>query len=124
VSAFNPFADIPLHQTGVIEGFKKPFRAKPVVLGAHARGQQARRQRRSRLRLLVTVAWLAGLVFVFGMVATHLHISGLPVYYRNCGAARAAGVAPIRRGEPGYRRGLDADNDGIACEPYHGTDDD
>jgi hypothetical protein len=39
------------------------------------------------------------------------------VYYPNCDAARAAGVAPIHRGEPGYREGLDADNDGIACEP-------
>lgn len=39
-------------------------------------------------------------------------------YYRNCAAARAAGAAPIRRGEPGYREALDADNDGVACEPY------
>lgn len=39
-------------------------------------------------------------------------------YYYNCAHARRAGVAPIRRGQPGYRRGLDADNDGIACEPY------
>src|SRR5215475_5140854 len=37
-------------------------------------------------------------------------------YYHNCTAARAAGAAPIRRGEPGYRPALDADNDGIACE--------
>ena len=36
--------------------------------------------------------------------------------YRNCAAARAAGAAPIRRGEPGYGRHLDRDNDGIACE--------
>lgn len=42
------------------------------------------------------------------------------VYYRNCDAARAAGAAPLRRGEPGYRPALDADNDGIACEPYRG----
>ncbi len=41
-------------------------------------------------------------------------------YYPNCAAARAAGVAPIQRGEPGYRSRLDADNDGIACEPYYG----
>ncbi len=41
-----------------------------------------------------------------------------PVYFRNCDAARAAGAAPIRRGDPGYRPDLDADNDGIACEPY------
>ena len=41
-------------------------------------------------------------------------------YYKNCDAARAAGVAPIRRGQPGYRPALDRDNDGIACEPYRG----
>ena len=40
------------------------------------------------------------------------------VFYRNCNAARAAGVAPIRRGDPGYRPELDGDNDGWACEPY------
>lgn len=38
------------------------------------------------------------------------------VYYRNCTAARAAGAAPIYRGEPGYRSRLDRDNDGVACE--------
>ncbi len=38
------------------------------------------------------------------------------VYYKNCTAARAAGAAPIYRGEPGYRPALDRDNDGIACE--------
>jgi hypothetical protein len=37
-------------------------------------------------------------------------------YYANCTAARQAGAAPIRRGEPGYRPALDRDNDGIACE--------
>jgi hypothetical protein len=38
------------------------------------------------------------------------------VYYKNCDAARAAGAAPIYRGQPGYRSALDRDNDGIACE--------
>lgn len=37
-------------------------------------------------------------------------------YYPNCAAARAAGVAPLRVGDPGYRSGLDRDGDGIACE--------
>ncbi|WP_336978036.1 excalibur calcium-binding domain-containing protein [Altererythrobacter fulvus] len=37
-------------------------------------------------------------------------------YYPNCAAARAAGAAPLRRGDPGYRAGLDRDDDGIACE--------
>lgn len=41
---------------------------------------------------------------------------GKAAHYANCTAARAAGAAPLRRGEPGYRPGLDRDNDGIACE--------
>ena len=40
--------------------------------------------------------------------------------YRNCAEARAAGAAPVRRGEPGYGPHLDRDNDGIGCEPYRG----
>jgi hypothetical protein len=36
--------------------------------------------------------------------------------YPNCAAARAAGAAPIRRGEPGYGAHLDRDGDGVACE--------
>jgi hypothetical protein len=39
-------------------------------------------------------------------------------YYPNCDAAREAGAAPIYRGQPGYREGMDGDSDGIACEPY------
>lgn len=42
-------------------------------------------------------------------------VSGM-VYYRNCTQARAAGVTPLLRGDPGYRAGLDRDNDGRACE--------
>lgn len=41
-------------------------------------------------------------------------------YWSACAQARAAGTAPIYRGEPGYRSALDGDDDGIACEPYHG----
>lgn len=41
---------------------------------------------------------------------------GSSVYYKNCSQARAAGAAPIRRGEPGYGSHLDRDGDGIACE--------
>ncbi|MFS0774049.1 excalibur calcium-binding domain-containing protein [Sphingomonas sp. 1P08PE] len=39
-------------------------------------------------------------------------------HWRGCNDARAAGTAPIYRGEPGYRPGMDGDDDGIACEPY------
>lgn len=38
-------------------------------------------------------------------------------YYKNCDAARAAGVAPLLVGQPGYRAELDRDGDGVACEP-------
>ena len=38
------------------------------------------------------------------------------VYYQNCDDARAKGAAPVYRGQPGYRAGLDSDNDGIGCE--------
>jgi Excalibur calcium-binding domain len=38
------------------------------------------------------------------------------VSYANCTEARAAGVTPIYRGEPGYSSQLDRDGDGVACE--------
>ena len=39
-------------------------------------------------------------------------------YFSGCNEARAAGAAPIRVGEPGYREEMDGDGDGIACEPH------
>jgi hypothetical protein len=41
---------------------------------------------------------------------------GSDVYYANCPAVRAAGKAPLQRGDPGYRAALDRDGDGLACE--------
>lgn len=38
------------------------------------------------------------------------------VYYASCAEAKRAGAAPLHRGEPGYRKGLDRDGDGVACE--------
>tara|TARA_R110002073_G_scaffold245790_2_gene408527 strand:- start:2560 stop:2862 length:303 start_codon:yes stop_codon:yes gene_type:complete len=37
-------------------------------------------------------------------------------YYPNCTAARDAGAAPVRLGQPGYGSHLDHDNDGVGCE--------
>lgn len=37
-------------------------------------------------------------------------------YYANCAAAKAAGAAPVYRGQPGYGRHLDRDGDGVGCE--------
>ena len=42
------------------------------------------------------------------------------VYYAGCYDVRAAGAAPLYRGDPGYRSGMDGDNDGVACEPHRG----
>lgn len=36
--------------------------------------------------------------------------------FANCAAARAAGAAPVRIGDPGYGTWLDRDRDGIGCE--------
>ena len=38
------------------------------------------------------------------------------VEFANCAEARAAGAAPVRRGDPGYSRKLDRDGDGVGCE--------
>lgn len=38
------------------------------------------------------------------------------VSYANCAAVRAAGAAPIYRGQPGYGSHLDRDGDGVGCE--------
>jgi hypothetical protein len=37
-------------------------------------------------------------------------------YFSDCRAARAAGGAPVRAGEPGYSDKLDRDGDGVGCE--------
>ncbi|WP_217807812.1 excalibur calcium-binding domain-containing protein [Oceanibacterium hippocampi] len=50
-------------------------------------------------------------------VLTLRHVAAAP----NCGAARLAGLAPARRGAPGYYARHDADHDGIACEPWAGA---
>ncbi len=42
------------------------------------------------------------------------------VYYSGCNEVRALGLAPLYRGEPGYRPEMDGDDDGIACEPRRG----
>jgi len=76
--------------------FRKPFRAKPVRLGAYERSRQVRRRRRTRLSLAKKTAGLTVLVVAAGMAVTHR--DKRPVYYPNCAYARAAGAAPIHKG--------------------------
>jgi hypothetical protein len=62
-------------------------------------------------------------VDVFGL-GPHLHKGWVLVgaagsaapYYANCDAVRAAGNAPLHRGDPGCRSDPDRDGDGGACE--------
>jgi len=70
--------------------------------------------------IVAGMAVLAGYAVVNSVLPEN---TGLPknnpdAYYPNCDAARAAGVAPIYAGKPGYREELDGDGDGVACEPY------
>ena len=37
-------------------------------------------------------------------------------FYRSCAAVRAAGKAPLRLGQPGFRTALDRNHNGVACE--------
>lgn len=36
--------------------------------------------------------------------------------FANCSQARAAGAAPVRAGDPGFRQHLDRGGDGVGCE--------
>jgi len=121
-------------------GFKKPFRASPVVLGEFARAKKASERGKKAVEAVLYTVMLTVVVFGVGMAITNpslikqqfprlssffmspeerQHIEGA-TYYPGCDSARSAGVAPIYRGTPGYRPEMDGDNDGIACETYSG----
>ena len=38
------------------------------------------------------------------------------VVYKSCAEVRAAGKAPLHRGDPGYSAALDRNGDGVACD--------
>jgi hypothetical protein len=50
--------------------------------------------------------------------AIRVHRRAAYVHYSGCNEVRAAGLAPLYRGQPGYRVDMDGDLDGIACEPH------
>src|SRR5262245_7513058 len=82
------------------------------------------RRHRHRVRMAVFAA-LALAAFLYPVVE-NLSRWPLTVALRhaaaapNCTAARAMGLAPAWRGEPGYYPQHDDDRDGIACEPWPG----
>jgi hypothetical protein len=105
-----------------------------IPFPSRAKSYRDRRVRRL-FEKLAAALMLAALVSAGLFSILHIHgavenfegaqYRAVDVYYPNCAAARAAGAAPIYLGQPGYRPGLDADNDGIACEPFRnwGTND-
>lgn len=119
--------------------FNKPFKAAPVKLGSHHQRRKRQAEQRHVFHIL-TMAALSGAVFGIGsLFANEQGIAALtaktrPIaislglirarepqpgdHWAGCDDARAAGTAPIYWGEPGYRKGMDGDADGIACEPY------
>lgn len=88
------------------------------------RGKPKSQERWRRPEGALVFAWLfaiaswAALAYVlltpwtFEVTARHLAAAV------NCDTARAVGLAPARRGEPGYWPWLDRDKDGIACEVW------
>ncbi|MGG7102511.1 GmrSD restriction endonuclease domain-containing protein [Rhodococcus sp. 24CO] len=49
-------------------------------------------------------------------VVTSAPAGAVTTPFKNCAAAKAAGAAPVRIGDPGYGAHLDGDGDGVACE--------
>lgn len=119
--------------------FKKPFRAVPIQLGEQ---YQAKQKRKNRIQIAKIMGGAIAIGVLIGAV-TGLHEIGAlsniedslkktavstgfmrarepqaDDHWSSCNAARAAGTSPLHAGEPGYRPELDADNDGVACEPY------
>lgn len=78
----------------------------------------------------VVISGVAIGIIIGGLMAGDISVDDLPLLVRDesavirpqvgfpsCDAARAAGAAPLYRGQPGYNLHLDNDGDGIACEP-------
>lgn len=86
----------------------------------HDRAAMKRRLAKRLFRPVLYGALFAGTILIalqfspWPMGQTIKHI----ISVTNCDAARMLGLAPATRGQPGYWAKLDADEDGIACEPY------
>jgi hypothetical protein len=73
-----------------------------------------------RLGTVAMLAAIGGFALCWGLLSlspwppmtTLKHIASFP----NCDAARALGLTPSKRGQPGYWKRHDRDGDGIACE--------
>lgn len=91
----------------------------------HARGRLARGEIFRRLTIFVlTLATAVTLLYSFYTRAPEIWNWPPEIIFKHfaaferCSAARAVGLAPAFRGQPGYWPHLDADQDGISCEPW------
>jgi hypothetical protein len=110
---------------GKIYSYQRQRRGRDRRFAAVSRGGNGRRRRPRYLRdwkLIAAVLVFAGLCG-WSLAETNTrsvwdrvrHILAAP----DCSMARLVGLAPARRGQPGYWSSHDRDNDGIACEPWH-----
>lgn len=78
-----------------------------------------RRGRRFWSFRMIELAVFVGLIVLIGgyQLVTKGRLEVHPSAFRNCNAARAAGVTPIFRDHPRWGDHLDEDGDGRACEP-------
>lgn len=108
-----------------------PFRG-PASAAADARAQRLRRQfgtasgPRRRGRSAAWIAWAGvGLMAVVAVIIAQRPptptAAGERIHFASCKAMRAAGMAPAGRRSPAYSAHLDADGDGVACEPWVGA---
>lgn len=105
------------------ESLRQPGPDTDRVARRHRRADRTRKKALSPLRILSLLAALP--LITFGVaVSVYLRTSPFSppealqhlVALGGCDAARTAGVAPARFGEPGYHPRHDPDGNGIACE--------
>jgi hypothetical protein len=109
-----------LRQTRVGDPARRRFPLSAWVR-EHRRQKRDRAWRRFRIRLLIGLLLAAACAPAAQtliespwppLLTLRHHVAG-----QRCTLARAVGLAPARVGQPGYWQHLDADGNGIACEP-------
>jgi hypothetical protein len=101
----------------------------PYYQGSRGRGGRRRRTSRPYLETVIILSIITFLVVFQTDIGGRGHAPGelfrerpavaVSRPFSGCNEARAAGAAPVYRGDPGYGPHLDGDGDGVGCEPYH-----
>ncbi|RYG29135.1 MAG: excalibur calcium-binding domain-containing protein [Burkholderiales bacterium] len=104
----------------MLEGPGSRARLDRLRRGFHSRGPRKRFLIRGKTIGLASFGFLIGAGSFVALDRFPVSSSSIaaPAFYQNCREAIQDGAAPIYHGQPGYAAHLDADNDGIACEPF------